>query len=87
MQKLRQDKVGAKRPSPRRWFRPRSIKKMMVEMEKPFVWPEVPKDLDACVCLFLGLNLMEREWELGMEWSSVEWKYIGFHMVFDIGLG
>ncbi|KAH8651586.1 hypothetical protein BGZ60DRAFT_388120 [Tricladium varicosporioides] len=43
MQKVRQDKPNAKRPSPRRWFRPRSIKKMMVEMEKPFVWPEAPE--------------------------------------------
>jgi large subunit ribosomal protein L23 len=42
IQKLRQDKPGARRPSPRKWFRPRSIKKMTVEMERPFVWPEVP---------------------------------------------
>jgi large subunit ribosomal protein L23 len=45
MQKLRQDKPGAKRPKPRQWFRPRSVKKMLIEMERPFVWPEVP-DLD-----------------------------------------
>jgi large subunit ribosomal protein L23 len=43
IQKLRQDKPGAIRVSPRKWFRPRSIKKMTVEMELPFVWPEVPK--------------------------------------------
>ncbi|TVY25331.1 54S ribosomal protein, mitochondrial [Lachnellula hyalina] len=45
-QKLRQDKPGAKRPAPRRWFRPRSIKKMMIEMEQPFVWPEEPTNFD-----------------------------------------
>lgn len=43
LQKLRQDKPGAIRISPRKWFRPRSIKKMTVEMERPFVWPEEPK--------------------------------------------
>ena len=49
LQKMRQDKPGAKRPSPRKWYRPRSIKRMTVEMEQPFVWPEEPKDLDAYV--------------------------------------
>ncbi|KAI9646845.1 mitochondrial 54S ribosomal protein YmL41 [Ciborinia camelliae] len=43
-QKLREGKEGQKIPSPRKWFRPRSIKKMMVEMERPFVWPEEPTD-------------------------------------------
>jgi hypothetical protein len=52
MQKLRQDKPGAKRPKPRQWFRPRSVKKMLIEMERPFVWPEVP-DLEKYVVLFL----------------------------------
>jgi large subunit ribosomal protein L23 len=42
MQKVRQGKPGDKVVNPRRWFRPRSIKKMTVEMDKPFVWPEVP---------------------------------------------
>ncbi|KAH8585548.1 hypothetical protein B0O99DRAFT_646678 [Bisporella sp. PMI_857] len=46
MQKLRQDKPGAKRPSPRKWYRPRSIKKMTVEMDRPFVWPEEPTDYE-----------------------------------------
>jgi hypothetical protein len=50
-QKLRQDKPGAMRPSPRKWFRPRSIKKMTVEMEQPFVWPEEPKDFEQFVPL------------------------------------
>ena len=48
MQKIRQDKPGEKRPKPRKWFRPRSVKKMLIEMERPFVWPEVP-DLDKYV--------------------------------------
>ncbi|KAH8808716.1 hypothetical protein F5884DRAFT_793121 [Xylogone sp. PMI_703] len=43
-QKIRQDKPDATRPRPRRWHRPRSIKKMTVEMEQPFAWPEEPKD-------------------------------------------
>jgi large subunit ribosomal protein L23 len=44
-QKVRQDKPGAIRPAQRKWYRPRSIKKMMVELERPFVWPEEPTDL------------------------------------------
>lgn len=45
-QKIRQDKPGEMRPKPRKWYRPRAIKKMMVEMEKPFVWPVVPEKFD-----------------------------------------
>jgi large subunit ribosomal protein L23 len=52
MQKIQQDKPGAKRPKPRKWFRPKSIKKMMVEMERPFVWPEEPKEYDMYVLIF-----------------------------------
>ena len=48
MQKIRQDKPGEKRPKPRKWFRPRSVKKMLIEMERPFVWPAVP-DMDKYV--------------------------------------
>ncbi|KAM3067257.1 mitochondrial 54S ribosomal protein YmL41 [Clarireedia jacksonii] len=44
-QKLTQGKPNALRQKPRQWFRPRSIKRMTVEMAKPFVWPEEPKDL------------------------------------------
>jgi large subunit ribosomal protein L23 len=40
-QRIREGKPGDKIHSPRRWFRPRSLKKMTVEMDKPFVWPEV----------------------------------------------
>ncbi|KAL2070219.1 hypothetical protein VTL71DRAFT_13245 [Oculimacula yallundae] len=45
-QKVRQDKPGVTRVSPRKWYRPRAIKKMLVEMEKPFVWPETPKTFE-----------------------------------------
>ncbi|KAK0119423.1 hypothetical protein ONS95_010875 [Cadophora gregata] len=48
-QKVRQDKPGAIRIKPRRWYRPRSIKKMLVEMESPFVWPEKPENFDLYV--------------------------------------
>jgi large subunit ribosomal protein L23 len=41
-QKIRQSKPNDKRIAPRRWYRPRSIKKMTVEMESPFVWPAEP---------------------------------------------
>ncbi|PQE06718.1 hypothetical protein CJF30_00008599 [Rutstroemia sp. NJR-2017a BBW] len=44
-QKLTQGKPSAQRQVPRQWHRPRSIKRMTVEMVKPFVWPEEPKDL------------------------------------------
>ncbi|KAF2143041.1 uncharacterized protein K452DRAFT_248778 [Aplosporella prunicola CBS 121167] len=43
-QKLRQDDPSRLRPMPRRWFRAKAIKKMTVEMDKPFVWPEQPED-------------------------------------------
>lgn len=46
-QKVRQDRPGAKRPAPRRWFRPRAVKKMMVELEEPFAWAEEPESLEA----------------------------------------
>lgn len=45
MQKLRQDRPNAIRTNPRRWFRPKSIKKMTVEMAAPFVWP--PEDVES----------------------------------------
>ena len=46
-QRVRQDKPSAKKPSPRRWFRPRSIKKMTVEMDRGFAWPDEPEDYSA----------------------------------------
>jgi large subunit ribosomal protein L23 len=33
------------REQPRHYFRPDSKKYMTVEMEQPFVWPEIPEDL------------------------------------------
>jgi hypothetical protein len=45
-QKVRQDKPGAKRPAQRRWYRPRAIKKMMVELEEPFAWRPEPESLE-----------------------------------------
>ncbi|KAK7528705.1 mitochondrial 54S ribosomal protein uL23m [Phyllosticta citriasiana] len=44
-QPLRMDKPGATLPRQRHWYRERSIKKMTVEMDKPFIWPEKPEDL------------------------------------------
>lgn len=43
-QKVRQDKPGAPRPVQRKWYRPRAVKKMIVEMDSPFVWPQEPED-------------------------------------------
>lgn len=41
---VRQDKPDAERPKPRKWYRERARKYMVAEMERPFVWPEVPED-------------------------------------------
>ncbi|KAI9884827.1 MAG: hypothetical protein M1823_003389 [Watsoniomyces obsoletus] len=46
-QRVREDKPSAIIPRPRRWFRPRAIKKMTVQMEQGFVWPEEPTDFKA----------------------------------------
>lgn len=43
-QRVQQDKERAYDPKRNRWFRPRSIKKMTVQMDKGFVWPEEPTD-------------------------------------------
>lgn len=50
-QRVRQDKPGAKLPKQARWYRPRSIKKMTIEMADlpgggPFVWPDEEEDLE-----------------------------------------
>ncbi|KAF1349120.1 hypothetical protein BDV97DRAFT_355057 [Delphinella strobiligena] len=45
-QPVTQGKPGSIKPALKRWFRPRAIKKMTVEMEQPFVWPEEPKGDD-----------------------------------------
>ena len=33
----------------RKWHRPQAIKKMTIEMDKPFSWPEEPSDYSAYV--------------------------------------
>lgn len=43
-QKIRPNKPNFKNQHARKWFRPRSIKKMTIEMDKPFVWPDEPED-------------------------------------------
>lgn len=43
-------KVGTQdysRPQYKRWHRPPSIKRMTVELERPFVWPEPLEDMSA----------------------------------------
>jgi large subunit ribosomal protein L23 len=46
LQKLTHGKPWHLTTSPRQWHRPRSKKKMTVEMDKPFVWPAEPVDLE-----------------------------------------
>jgi large subunit ribosomal protein L23 len=41
-QKVTQGKPNAPKMTIKRWFRPRAIKKMTVELESPFLWPEMP---------------------------------------------
>ena len=41
-QKVTQGKPNAPKMQIKRWFRPRAIKKMTVELESPFVWPSTP---------------------------------------------
>lgn len=54
-QKMRQDDHSRKRPMPRRWYRGPAIKKMTVEMDKPFMWPEEPEDWTEYVFFLLRL--------------------------------
>ncbi|KAK0253878.1 mitochondrial 54S ribosomal protein YmL41 [Friedmanniomyces endolithicus] len=35
---------GSARPQYKRWHRPRATKRMMVELDRPFVWPAEPED-------------------------------------------
>lgn len=44
---VEQQKVQSKGKVARRWYRPRAIKKMTVEMDKPFIWPKEPDDFSA----------------------------------------
>ncbi|KAI5197910.1 hypothetical protein E4T39_07036 [Aureobasidium subglaciale] len=41
-QKVTQGRPNAPKQQIKRWFRPRAIKKMTVELESPFVWPALP---------------------------------------------
>jgi large subunit ribosomal protein L23 len=43
---VKQMPVRDTREQPRHWFRPESKKYMTVEMEQPFVWPEMPESLE-----------------------------------------
>lgn len=43
-QKVTQGKPNAPKLQIKRWFRPRAIKKMTVELESPFVWPSMPTE-------------------------------------------
>jgi ribosomal protein L23 len=38
-------------------FRPKAVKKMCVEMDKPFVWPEEPEDFTAYVCVLAVIGI------------------------------
>jgi large subunit ribosomal protein L23 len=64
-QKLTQGKPSAQRQVPRQWHRPRSIKRMTVEMVKPFVWPEEPKDLSEYVFFFAFCSILFVIWMVG----------------------
>ncbi|KAJ9648065.1 mitochondrial 54S ribosomal protein YmL41 [Coniosporium tulheliwenetii] len=56
---VRQDKPDAERPKPRKWYRERAKKFMVAELERPFVWPDVPEDFSPCV-LTLSPFLVDR---------------------------
>ena len=56
-QRVQQDKERAYDPKRNRWFRPRSIKKMTVQMDKGFVWPEEPTDFKPSVAVLCHLHL------------------------------
>ncbi|KAF2808459.1 uncharacterized protein BDZ99DRAFT_419591 [Mytilinidion resinicola] len=42
-QRVQHDRPDATVPQQNKWFRPKAIKHMTVEMDKPFVWPEDPE--------------------------------------------
>ncbi|KAI9709566.1 MAG: hypothetical protein M1820_003326 [Bogoriella megaspora] len=42
--RVRQGKPRAVAPKRGQWFRPRATKRITVEMDKPFVWPDEPED-------------------------------------------
>ena len=60
--RIRQGKNPAyARPAYKRWHRPRSTKRMTVELERPFAWPEEPEDLSAWNRREVGLQQEEQE--------------------------
>ncbi|KAL8782409.1 MAG: hypothetical protein Q9213_005412 [Squamulea squamosa] len=63
--RVRQDKPGARLPKPRRWYRPRAMKKMTIEMPatSPFIYPEAPTDFTAWDKEMQERALEEREKE------------------------
>lgn len=56
---VEQQKVTRELPNGRygygKWRRPRSKKRMTVELKEPFVWPEVPENMEAYVTFFFCL--------------------------------
>ena len=70
-----------------RWYRPRSQKMMMVELVKPFVWPDVPSDLSPWDKSFFDAEktVREQEWDERTRWteghprSSYELQKMGRH--------
>ncbi len=71
---VRQDKPDAERPKPRKWYREKAKKYMIAEMERPFVWPDVPEDFAPWVillpCSSHGLY--------GVDWEHTdEWRVLG----------
>lgn len=45
--RITQGKNHPERPQYKRWHRPRAIKHMTVELERPFAWPEEPESYKA----------------------------------------
>ncbi|KAI9667468.1 MAG: hypothetical protein M1821_000284 [Bathelium mastoideum] len=45
-QRIQHGQTTLGRLKPRTWHRPRSVKRMTVEMDKPFVWPEEPDNFE-----------------------------------------
>lgn len=70
-----------------RWYRPRAQKMMMVELARPFVWPDVPSDLGAWDKAFFDAekSVREHEWDERTRWteghpkSAYELQKIGRH--------
>jgi large subunit ribosomal protein L23 len=76
-QRVTHDRPDATAPMQNKWFRPKAIKHMTVEMDKPFVWPEDPENWDAYVALglilliwvVLGMGALANLWVFS-RWSK-----------------